>query len=105
MYENDGPLIRLARGASMRPSDPERKEQSCSGNAKSLLGDQVPCGSFGHPIVLDHRVPHFAVLRCRHRVGPGCCQPWAPLRTVRESFPSYGSSPSKASSSAGPVTG
>ncbi len=59
MYENDGPLIRLARGASMRPSDPERKEQSCSGNAKSLLGDQVPCGSFGHPIVLDHRVPHF----------------------------------------------
>ena len=56
MYENDGPLIRLARGASMRPSDPERKEQSCSGNAKSLLGDQVPCGSFGHPIVLDHRV-------------------------------------------------
>jgi len=59
MYENDGPLIRLARGASMRPSDPERKEQSCSGNAKSLLGDQVPCGSFGYPIVLDHRVPHF----------------------------------------------
>ena len=55
MYENDGPLIRLARGASMRPSDPERKEQSCSGNAKSLLGDQVPCGSFGHPLVLDHR--------------------------------------------------
>jgi hypothetical protein len=28
----------------------------------------------------------------RHRVGPGCCQPQAPLRTVRESFPSYGSS-------------
>ncbi len=57
MYENDGPLIRLARGASMRRSDPERKEQSCSGNAKSFLSDQVPCGSFGHPIVLDHVSP------------------------------------------------
>ncbi len=33
---------------------------------------------------------------CRHRVGRGRYRPLAPLRTVRESFPSYGSSPSKA---------
>jgi hypothetical protein len=59
MYENDGPLIRLARRAATRPFDPERKEDGRRGNAKSLLCDQAPCRSFGHPIVLDHRVlPH-----------------------------------------------
>jgi hypothetical protein len=56
MYENDGPLIRLARRAATRPFDPERKEDGRRGNAKSLLCDQAPCRSFGHPIVLDHRV-------------------------------------------------
>jgi hypothetical protein len=57
MYENDGPLIRLARRAATRRFDPERKERGCRGKAKSLLCDQAPCRSFGHPIVLDHRVP------------------------------------------------
>jgi hypothetical protein len=57
MYENDGPLIRLARCPATRPFDPERKECGCRGNAKSLLCDQAPYRSFGHPIVLDHRVP------------------------------------------------
>ena len=59
MYENDGPLIRLARRAATRPFDSKRKERGCRGNAKSLLCDQAPCWSFGHPIVLDHHVlPH-----------------------------------------------
>ena len=59
MYENDGPLIRLARRAAPRPSDPEREESGCRGNTKSLLRNRVPCRSFGHPIILDHRVtPH-----------------------------------------------
>jgi len=57
MYENDGPLIRLARRAATRPFDPEGKEGGCRGKAKSLLCDRAPCRSFGHPIVLDHRVP------------------------------------------------
>ena len=57
MYENDGPLIRLARRAAVRPFDPERKEHGCRGKAKSLLCDQAPRRSFRHPIVLDHRVP------------------------------------------------
>ena len=57
MYENDGPLIRLAGRTATRPFDPERKERGCRGNAKSLLCYQAPCRSFGHPIVLDHRVP------------------------------------------------
>ena len=57
MYENDGPLIRLPRRAATRPFDPERKERGCRGNAESLLCDQAPCRSLGHPIVLDHRVP------------------------------------------------
>ena len=57
MYENDGPLIRLARRTAMRPFDPERKERGCRGNAKSFLCDQAPCRSFGHLVVLDHRVP------------------------------------------------
>ncbi len=57
MDENDGPLIRLARRATTRPSDPERKERGCGDNAKGLLSDQAPCRTFGHPIVLDHRVP------------------------------------------------
>jgi hypothetical protein len=57
MYENDGPLIWLARRAATRPFDPERKERGCRGNAKRLLSDQAPCRSFGHLIVLDHRVP------------------------------------------------
>ncbi len=57
MDENDGPLIRLARRAAMRPFYPERKERGCRGDAKSLLCDRAPCRSFGHPIVLDHRVP------------------------------------------------
>ncbi len=57
MYENDGPLIRLARRAPTRPFDPEGKERSCGGNAESLLSDRLPCRSFGHLIVLDHRVP------------------------------------------------
>ncbi len=55
MYENDGPLIWLARRAATRPFDPEGKEGGSRGKAKSLLCDQVPCRSFGHPIVLDHR--------------------------------------------------
>jgi hypothetical protein len=57
MNENDGPLIRLARRAAMRPFDPERKERGRRGNANSLLCDQVPCRSLGHPIVLDHGIP------------------------------------------------
>ena len=57
MYENDGSLIRLSRCAATRPFYPEREERGCRGNAKSLLCDQAPCGSFGHPIILDHRVP------------------------------------------------
>ena len=36
--------------------------------------------------------PRLAASESAHRVGPSCCQPKAPLRTVRESFPSYGSS-------------
>ncbi len=57
MYENDGPLMRLARRAATRPLDPEGKECGCRGNAKSLLCDQVPGRPVGHAIVLDHRVP------------------------------------------------
>ena len=57
MDENDGPLILLARRAATRPFDPEREERGCRGNTKSLLRDRVPCRSFGHLIVLDHRVP------------------------------------------------
>jgi hypothetical protein len=57
MDENDGPLIQLARRAATRPFDPEREERDCRGNTESLLRDRVPCRSFGHPIVLDHRVP------------------------------------------------
>jgi hypothetical protein len=57
MDENDGPLILVARRAATRPFDPEREERGCRGNTKSLLRDRVPCRSFGHLIVLDHRVP------------------------------------------------
>ena len=39
MYENDCPLIRLARGAAKRLFDSEGKEPGCRGNAKSLLCD------------------------------------------------------------------
>jgi hypothetical protein len=69
MYENDGSLIRLARRAATRVLDPERKERGCRGNAKSLLCDRAPCRSFGHPIVLDHRVPPHSVrsFLCRPR--------------------------------------
>jgi hypothetical protein len=55
--ENDGPLIRLARRALIRPFDPERKERSGRAKAESFLRDGAPCRSFGHPIVLDHGVP------------------------------------------------
>ena len=76
MYENDGPLIRLARRAAMRPLDPESKERGCRGNAKSLLCDQVPGRSFGHPIVLDHGSPPIPAQRGRRtptesRLEPG----------------------------------
>ena len=57
MDENDGPLIRLTRRAATRSFNPERKERRCRGNTNSLLRDRAPCGSFGHLIVLDHRVP------------------------------------------------
>ena len=56
MDENDGSLIGLARRAAVRPSDSKRKERGCRNNAESLLGDQAPCRSLGHPIVLYHRV-------------------------------------------------
>ena len=59
MDENDGSLIWLARRAAVRPFDPKWKERACRDEAESLLGDQTPRRSFGHPIVLDHRVPHF----------------------------------------------
>jgi hypothetical protein len=39
MYENDGPLIPLARRATTRLFDPERKERGCRGNPKGLLCD------------------------------------------------------------------
>ncbi len=94
MDENDGPLILVARRAATRPFDPEREERGCRGNTKSLLRDRVPCRSFGHLIVLDHGVPpHSGKTVAVPPPGrPGLSPAQAPLRTVRESFPSYGSS-------------
>ena len=59
--ENDGPLIRLARRALIRPFDPERKERSGRAKAENFLCDGVPYRSFGNPIILNHGVP----LTCR----------------------------------------
>jgi hypothetical protein len=60
MYENDGPLIPSARRPVIRPLDPEREEGGGRGNAESLLRDEAPRRSFGHRIVLDHRIPPHA---------------------------------------------
>ena len=57
MYQNDGPLIPLARRAAARRFDPEREESSYRGDAESLLRDQLPDRSFRCAIVLDHLVP------------------------------------------------